>query len=285
MQIAGRMIGRTHAPYVIAEMSANHCRKIERAFKIMDAAKEAGADAIKFQYYDPLVLAEARGGPRKKIKTGPWAGRTLYDLYTEAATPALWFPRLAAHAQDIGLTWFSSVFAPEDVGFLDIIGAPAFKVSSFEMTRQDLVRAAANTGKPLILSTGMGDDTEVGTAVGTAMDGSLADIALLHCVSAYPCPIDKANLSRISNLAYRFGLPVGWSDHTIGATSAVAAVALGACIVEKHLTLADDMGSLDAAFSATPVQFRDLVTQVQDAWAACQASLPVRPYADLKVVA
>lgn len=282
MQINDRVIGGGATPYVVAEMSANHNGDLGQALKVIHAAKEAGAHAIKFQRYEAWRLAAARGGTMTKLTSGPWSGMTLGELYTEAETPVGWWPALTECCKRLDLTWFSSVFDPKDIDFLEVFDCPAYKISSFDITNRDLIQAAARTGKPLIMSTGMANDAEIGQALNEALV-STTDIAILHCVSAYPTPIGKANLTRIEDLRRRFGVPVGFSDHTQGYAAAVAAVALGADIIEKHLTLTPNIG-VDGAFSADFGTFRYMVDGVEDAHFACQECAPDRTYAALRVV-
>ena len=282
MRINGREVGSGHPPFCIAEMSGEHKGSIDRAFALICAAKEAGADAIKAQLFDPLKLAEARGGADKVLTQGLWKGRTLGDLYQETHTPKAWFPELFKFAALHSITLFSSVFDEEGVDYLETLGCPAYKVSSFSITDLALIRKAASTGKPLIISTGMASDAEIGAALElTAVEEpswmlrKLCDAAILHCVSAYPCPLEQARLSRvrqlISHLAPCDGFTVGLSDHTdvrYGSMAAVVATALGASIIEKHITLDRNNGGPDAAFSLEPKEFAELVQDVKDAYAS-----------------
>ena len=285
MNIDGHPIGTSHPPFVIAEMSANHNGDLARALKLIDAAVAAGADAIKLQAYDPVHLAVARGGIDKKLDKGPWAGWTLGDLYSQAHTPRAWFPVLFEHAERAGITIFSSVFSEEEVDFLNQLGAPAFKISSFDLTNLALIRKTAATGKPLIISTGMGTTKEIGEAI-VAAEIAGPDLALLHCVSDYPCLIEDANIQRIQYLRCIFQVPVGFSDHTLGNDATIGGVALGACIIEKHLTLARSDGGLDAEFSCEPHELKALVASAQNVWKACQEpSGTAEAYTDLRVQA
>jgi len=270
--IDGHPIGASHPPFVIAEMSANHNGDLDRAIKLIDAAVEAGADAVKLQAYDPVHLAVARGGIDKKLDKGPWAGWTLGDLYQQAHTPRAWFPVLFEHAERAGITIFSSVFSEEEVDFLNQLGAPAFKISSFDFGNLPLISRAARTFKPLLMSTGMATDADIRAAQIAAANLN-ENIAYLHCVSAYPTPIEEANLRRVEAFVERFsrhGWATGFSDHTLGNDTAIGAVALGACIIEKHLTLSRSDGGLDAEFSCEPDELKALVTSVRNVWKACQ---------------
>jgi N-acetylneuraminate synthase len=265
--VIGRPIGPAHPPFVIAELSANHLGSLERALAIVDAAADAGCDAIKLQTFTPdaMTLASSRGDFH--IAEGPWQGRSLWELYDEAHTPWDWHPALFARGAARGLVVFSTPFDERAVAQLDRLGAPAFKIASFELVDLELIACAARTGKPLILSTGMASDAEVADAVETARRHGSGGIALLHCVSGYPTPIDQTNLRRLDALA-RHDTVVGISDHSPGAVVPIAAVARGAAIVEKHLTLRRADGGPDAAFSLEPDEFAALVRSVRDAQAA-----------------
>ncbi len=266
--VIDRPIGIGQPPYVIAELSGNHNGDIGRAFRLIEAAKEAGADAVKLQTYTADTITIDHDGPGFTISGGLWNGRRLYDLYREAHTPWEWHPPLFAHARQVGIACFSSPFDPSAVDFLESLGAPAYKIASFELVDTPLIRHAAKTGKPLILSTGMAKPEEIDDAVAAAAQAGAGGVALLHCVSGYPTPAEEANLARIPALAANYRHPIGLSDHTLGTDVAVAAVALGASIVEKHLTLARADGGPDAAFSLEPQELAVLVRGVHTAHAA-----------------
>ena len=265
--IAGREIGPTAPPFVIAELSGNHNGRLERALELVDAAAKAGADAVKLQTYTADTITLDHDGPGFLIEDGLWAGRTLYDLYSEAFTPYEWHEALFERARARGLIAFSSPFDETAVELLERLEAPAFKIASFEATDLPLIRRAARSGRPLIISTGMTSFEEIGEAVDAARAAG-AQPALLHCVSAYPAAHADANLRMIARLAQDFGCPTGLSDHTLGTAASVAAVALGACIIEKHVTLRRADGGPDAAFSLEPDELRALVEDCRNAWEA-----------------
>lgn len=268
ISIAGRPIGPSHTPYVIAEISGNHNGRIERAFAIIDAAKAAGADAVKLQTYTPDTMTIDFDGPGFRIKGGPWDGRTLYDLYGEAQTPWDWHKQLFDYARKVGVVCFSSPFDETAVDFLESLDAPAYKIASFEVVDIPLIRYVAARGKPVIISTGMSSYEELDEAVAAARDAGANGIVLLHCISAYPAPADEANLLRIRTLAERYRCSIGLSDHTMGTEVSTAAVALGAAVIEKHITLARADGGPDAGFSLEPDEFRALVSSVKTSFAA-----------------
>lgn len=283
MMIDGLEIGDKHPPVLIAEMSANHNGDYHRACAIIEAAAEAGADMVKLQLYDPLRLATARGGPDHVLKTGPWKGWNLLDLYKTGHTPSHWFPSLFEWARQLGITLFSSVFDEQGIDLLEGIDCPAYKIASFELTNTRLIEKAAATGKPLILSTGMADGADISAAIKAC--GS-TPFALLHCVSQYPTEVEDANLGRIPHMRQTYNRPIGWSDHTHGTEAAVAATALGACIIEKHMTLLRRDGGIDAAFSMERDEFSAMATACRKAWLATQTPKKKRePYRHLRVVA
>lgn len=263
-QIGSREV-RPGAPvYVIAELSANHNQDFEKAIQTIRAAKDAGADAVKLQTYTPDTITLASDREEFRINAGTlWDGRTLHDLYKEAFMPWEWQPKLKNSAEDLGLDLFSSAFDPTAVDFLERMNVPAHKVASFELVDIGLIQKMAHTGKPLILSTGMATVEEIEEAVQVARQAGADQIALLKCTSAYPAPPEDMNLRTIPEMMQRFGLPVGLSDHTMGIAASVAAVALGACIIEKHLTLSRSLPGPDSAFSLEPHEFKSMVEAVR----------------------
>lgn len=268
VKIEGRQIGPGHPPYVIAELSANHNGNLDQALRIIDAAQKAGADAVKIQTYRPDTITLNSDAPDFQITDGLWAGRTLYELYEWAHTPWEWHEALFAHAKARGITIFSSPFDKTAVDLLEELGAPAYKIASFEAVDLPLIRYVASKGKPMIISTGMADLEEISEAVEAARDGGCRELALLHCVSGYPAPASDYNLATIPDMAARFGLPVGLSDHTLDNTTAIASVALGACIIEKHVTLDRNGGGPDDSFSLEPSEFSALCKAARSAWEA-----------------
>jgi len=266
ISISGRRIGPSQPVWLVAEMSANHGGDFDQAVKILHAAAAAGADAVKIQTYTPDTMTLDCDDGRFRIGPGTiWEGRKLYDLYTEAATPWDWHGRLKEVAESLGLTLFSTAFDETSVDFLEQMDVPVHKISSFELVDLPLIAKAASTGKPLLLSTGMATLAEIAEAVSTARDAGAKELALLKCTSAYPAPPEEMNLRTIGDLAERFGAPVGLSDHSPGIAAAVAAVALGACIVEKHFTLSRNQGGPDSAFSATPDEFKAMAISAREA--------------------
>ena len=268
VSIGNRMIGAGEAPYVIAEMSANHLGDFDRAIRILEAAADAGADAVKLQTYTADTITIDHDGPGFTVEGGLWDGRTLYDLYQEAATPWEWHDALFARARERGIAVFSSPFDETAVDFLETLECPAYKIASFEAMDLPLVRKAAATGKPLIVSTGMITTDEIDELMTALNDAGAAGVALLHCVSAYPAPVEASNLRTIPDLADRCGTVVGLSDHTPGTAVAVASVGLGAAIVEKHVCLARADGGVDSAFSLEPAELAALTADCRSAWAA-----------------
>jgi N-acetylneuraminate synthase len=268
-------------PFVIAELSANHLGSLPRALAIVEAAAEAGCHAIKLQTFTPAAMTLDSAREDFHIDGGPWGGRALWDLYDEAQTPWAWHPTLFARAAELGLICFSTPFDEDAVTRLDQLGAPAFKIASFELIDLELIAACARTGKPMIMSTGMASDAEVAEAIATARANGAGGIALLHCVSGYPAPIEQTNLKRLDAIAAFDGVDaVGISDHSPGAIVPIAAMARGACIVEKHLTLARSDGGPDAGFSLEPHEMAEVVRGTALAWSALGDGSSARPAAE-----
>ena len=268
ISINGRAIGRDHPPYVICELSANHNGSLDTALRLVDAAAKTGADAIKLQTYRPDTITLKADTEEFTIRGGLWDGRTLYDLYEEAHLPWDWHKPLFDRARKHGVTIFSSPFDATAVDLLEDLNAPAYKVASFEAIDLPLIRYIAATRKPMIISTGMADLDEIAEAVQAARDGGCAELALLHCVSGYPAPAKEYNLVTITDMAKRFQVPIGLSDHTIDNTTAIASVALGASLIEKHFTLNRSAGGPDDSFSLEPTDFAGLCANAKTAWEA-----------------
>jgi pseudaminic acid synthase len=268
ISIGGRPIGPGHRPYIVAELSANHLGGIERAFAIMAAAKRAGADAVKLQTYTADTITIDHGGPGFVIEDGLWSGRRLYELYQEAHTPWDWHPALFAKGRELGLAVFSTPFDATAIDLLERLEAPAYKIASFEAIDLPLITRAAATRKPLIISTGMASREEIVEALATARGAGACDIVLLHCVSSYPARAEDSNLRTIPDMAAAFDVLVGLSDHSMGSGVAVAATVLGACLIEKHVTLRRADGGPDAAFSLEPDELARLVEDTSTAHSA-----------------
>ena len=267
-KINNRIIGENEPPYIIAEISANHNGNIDNAFAIIDMAKRAGADAVKMQTYTPDTITLNSVSPDFLITEGLWAGNSLYDLYAKAFTPWEWHADLFAHAKSKNITIFSTPFDFSAIELLEKLNAPAYKIASFECIDLPLIRAAASTGKPLIISTGMANEDEIQEAVNTALEHGSGDLALLHCVSGYPAPSADYNLRTLVDMKSRFGTDVGLSDHTLENTTAIAAVAMGAVIIEKHVTLDRAGGGPDDSFSLEEEGLSDLCITANTAWAS-----------------
>jgi len=259
IEINGRRIGPGHPPYVVAELSANHNHDFEQAVALVREAKACGADAVKLQTYTAdTITIDSREPWFLLPSSNTWGGQTLHELYRAAYTPWEWQPRLKAVADDLGIDLFSTPFDPTAVDFLEDMRVPAYKIASFEIVDVPLIRRIAKTGKPIIMSTGMATLTEIDEAVRVMRAEGIEQIALLKCTSAYPAPSESMNLRTIPHLAEAFDVPVGLSDHSIGNAVALAAIALGACLVEKHFTLSRAIPGPDAAFSMEPGELGDL---------------------------
>lgn len=263
--VAGRHIGEGNPVFIVAELSANHHQGFDEAVRLVEAAAEAGADAVKLQTYTPDTLTLDCDREEFRIASGTiWDGTTLHRLYAQAFTPWKWQPKLMDLATRLGLVLFSTPFDDTAVEFLEQMKVPAYKIASFELVDLPLIQRVARTGKPLILSTGMATVEEIDEALGAARGADAAQLALLKCTSAYPSRPEEMNLQTIPFLSSRFGVPVGLSDHTLGIAAPVAAVALGACIVEKHLTLSRSKPGSDSSFSLEPGEFRVMVEAVRE---------------------
>ena len=264
--IDGREIGPGRAAWIIAELSANHGGDFDQAIRLVRAAAVAGADAIKLQTYTADTLTIDCDRSCFQIGEGTlWAGRNLYDLYQEASTPWEWQPKIKALAEELGMQCFSSPFDATAVDFLEDMNVPAWKVASFEIVDMPLLEKIGSTGRPVVVSTGMASLAEISEAVDTLRRAGTQEIALLKCVSAYPASPEAMNLRTIPHLSEAFSVPVGLSDHTLGITVPVASVAMGASVIEKHLTLSRDVPGPDSAFSLEPHEFRDMVDAVRTA--------------------
>lgn len=268
LNIAGRRIAEDAPPYIIAEISANHNGKIENALALIEAAKQAGADAIKLQTYTPDTITLDCDTEDFRIHGGLWSNRTLYDLYQEAHLPWEWHAPLFSRARELGITIFSSPFDTTAVDLLEDLNAPAYKIASFEAIDLPLIKYVARTKKPMIISTGMANAEEIREAVDTAQEHGCPQLALLHCVSGYPAPAEDYNLRTISDMRDRYGVVIGLSDHTLDNSTAIASVALGAALIEKHFTLDRNGGGPDDSFSLEPDDLHSLCKQTKTAWSA-----------------
>ncbi|MCL5958536.1 MAG: pseudaminic acid synthase [Chloroflexi bacterium] len=269
IEINSRRVGPGYPAYIVAEMSANHNQDFDLAVKILEAARAAGADAVKLQTFTADTHTIQSDKECFRVGGGTlWDGRTLYDLYGESHMPWEWQPKLKALAQELGLDLFSAAVDPTSLDFLESMGVPAHKAASFEIVDLPLIERMARTGKPLILATGMCALSEIDEAVRVARDAGAKQIALLKCTSAYPAPPEEMNLRTIPHMAAAFGVPIGLSDHSLGIAVPVTAVAMGACLIEKHFTLSRATRTLDSSFSLEPKEFKDMVEAVRAAEAA-----------------
>jgi N-acetylneuraminate synthase len=265
LTINGRAIGPEHPPYIIAEMSANHNGNIENAFKIITEAKHMGADAVKIQTYTADTLTLDLKSPDFMIDGGLWKGKSLYELYEMAFTPWEWHAPLFEFARNEEITLFSSPFDTTAVDLLEDLGAPAYKIASFEAVDLALIRYVASTRKPMIISTGMANEEEIKEAIDTAYSAGCNELAVLHCVSGYPAPSANYNLKTLADMINRFDVIAGLSDHTLDNTTAICSIAIGSCIIEKHFTLDRNGGGPDDSFSMEPVDLKELVDSASKA--------------------
>lgn len=268
IEINNRKIGQDYPPYIIAEMSANHNGSLEDAFEIIRLAKESGADAIKLQTYTPDTITLDEKSSDFQINEGLWAGKTLYDLYKEAYMPWEWHKPLFDYAKRNEITIFSSPFDKSAIDLLEDLNAPAYKIASCEIVDLPLIKYAAETKKPLIISTGMANADEIEEAKNAAMDAGCRNLAILHCVSGYPAPASEYNLRTIPDMIRKYDCVIGLSDHTLGNSTAIASIALGASLVEKHFTSDRGRGGVDDSFSLEPHEMVSLCRDTFEAWSS-----------------
>ncbi|HYO32207.1 MAG TPA: pseudaminic acid synthase [Nocardioidaceae bacterium] len=267
VSVAGHTISRGDRPFLIAEMSGNHNGSLERALEIVDMVADSGAQALKLQTYTPDTITIDVDGPQFRVNDehGLWGGRNLYSLYREAHTPWEWHAEIFRRARELGLVPFSSPFDPSSIAFLEDLGVELYKTASAEIVDLPLITEVARTGKPIVMSTGMASMGEIEAALGAASDGGCTQVVLLACTASYPAEPADARLANIALLRQAFDVPVGLSDHTLGVGVALAAVALGAVCVEKHVTLSRDDGGVDSQFSLTPDELRVLSAELEPA--------------------
>jgi pseudaminic acid synthase len=280
--IANRKISEYEPPYIIAELSANHNGSLDRAKLSIKTAKECGAHAVKIQTYNADTMTIDCDRSDFIIDGGLWDGYKLYDLYDQAHTPYEWHFDLYTYAREIGITLFSTPFDESAVDLLEELNTPAYKIASFELTDHSLIRYVAQKGKPMLMSTGMATEAEIAEALEAARSGGCKSILLFHCISSYPAPIEEASIKNILNLKNKFGVSVGLSDHTMGNTTAIASIALGACAIEKHFTLSRDDKGPDSEFSLEPAELKELVADTKNAWSALGGDTFIRPLSESK---
>jgi N-acetylneuraminate synthase len=270
IKIGDHLVGPGHRPFIIAEMSGNHNGSLDRALQIVDAVAASGAHALKLQTYTPDTITIDVDAPEFRISAGHdlWGGQNLYQLFAKAHTPFEWHAPIFDRARSLGLTVFSAPFDPTAIELLESLGAPAYKIASSELVDLPLIRLAASTGKPLIISTGMASVADIAAAVDVARAAGASQMVLLACTASYPSPPADSNLRRIPVLAETFGVQVGLSDHTLGIGVPIASVAFGATVIEKHITLDRGDGGVDSAFSMTPAEMQTLVAESERAWQA-----------------
>lgn len=265
LMIDGKKLSDKSDTYIIAEMSANHLHNLDRAKRIIDVAKECGADAIKLQTYRPdTITIDCRGSEFMATPGSPWENMNLFELYKEAYTPWEWHGELMDYAKKVGITCFSSPFDLTAIDFLEELNVPAYKIASFELNDIPLIKKAAMTGKPIIMSTGIADMSDIELALRTCKEAGNDKVILLKCVSEYPTPYEEINLRTLTNMSETFDCVVGVSDHSFGSAVAVAGVALGARVIEKHLTLSRKDGGPDGTFSMEPQEFKNMVTDIRN---------------------
>jgi len=266
--LGGKVIGMKHPPYIVAELSANHNGSLNRALQLIEVAAKSGVNAVKLQTYKPDTMTIDCSAAEFQLSDGLWAGKSLYELYEWAYTPWEWHEPLFSKARELGLAAFSTPFDISAIDFLEKLNVPAYKIASFELVDLELIRHAAQTGKPLILSTGIANQEEIGEAIEVANDAGCRELMLMHCISSYPALPSDCHLKTIPDMAMRFGVPVGLSDHTLGTAVAVASVALGACMIEKHFTLNQSGNGPDDSFSIEPDDLKLLCQSIKSAWDA-----------------
>ncbi len=280
IEINNTFVGEGYPPYIIAELSANHNGSIQRAKDSITAAKNSGASAVKIQTYTADTMTIDCNLDDFLIKGGLWDGYQLYDLYKEAETPFEWHQELFDHAKNIGITIFSSPFDETAVDLLEEVGAPAYKIASFELTDLPLIKYVAKTKKPILMSTGMASEAEINDALMVAKECGCNEILLFHCISSYPTPINQANLKQMISLKEKFNVAIGLSDHTIGNAASIAAVTLGASAIEKHFTISRSEKGPDSEFSIEPIELKNLISDANDAWNALGSASFNRPVAE-----